>query len=137
VEPWAIVAVLLAVLASGLALLAARQGRTLDAVGRQLQLRAGEDPGPAARRLRDDLIARDRELATAREGTSRLLESVGPGVLTLDGGLRVVEANHAAHALLDRPPGALLGRTVMEAFLDTSVESTARTALELGAAACG
>ena len=44
------------------------------------------------------------------------------GVVRFDAGRRVVEANARAHALLDTVPGRLLGRTVMETFLDLRVE---------------
>ena len=36
--------------------------------------------------------------------------------------------------MLDQPPGALLGRTLIEAFLDTQVETVAHAALEAGSA---
>lgn len=44
------------------------------------------------------------------------------GVVRFDATRRVVEANERAHALLDVAPGRLLGRTVMEAFLDARIE---------------
>ncbi len=44
------------------------------------------------------------------------------GVVRFDADRRVVEANARAHALLDAAPGRLLGRTVMETFLDLRVE---------------
>ncbi|HEY5630211.1 MAG TPA: PAS domain-containing protein, partial [Candidatus Limnocylindrales bacterium] len=44
------------------------------------------------------------------------------GVLRFDASRRVVEANDRAHALLDTAPGRLVGRTVMEAFLDARIE---------------
>ena len=55
-------------------------------------------------------------------------------MLRVDPGLRVTAANAAAHALLGRPPGTLVGRSVMEAFLDASVESMAQAALAQGTA---
>ena len=45
------------------------------------------------------------------------------GVLHLDAGRRVDRANARAHALLDVAPGRLLGRTVMETFVDARVEA--------------
>ena len=44
------------------------------------------------------------------------------GVLRFDAGRRVVAANARAHALLDVAPGRLLGRSIMETFLDLRVE---------------
>lgn len=45
------------------------------------------------------------------------------GVLRLDGRRRVVSANARAHALLEVAPGRLVGRTIMETFLDAQVEA--------------
>jgi two-component system phosphate regulon sensor histidine kinase PhoR len=75
-----------------------------------------------AARVRD---ARDREA---------FVESLSQGVLTVGAGFRIVAANGAAHALLDRSPGTLIGRTLIEIFLDTRVEAVARAALESGSA---
>ncbi len=44
------------------------------------------------------------------------------GVIRFDASRRVVEANTRAHALLDTAPGRLIGRTIMETFLDLHVE---------------
>jgi two-component system, OmpR family, phosphate regulon sensor histidine kinase PhoR len=44
------------------------------------------------------------------------------GVIRFDAARRVREANGRAHALLEIPAGRLVGRTVMEAFLDLRVE---------------
>ena len=49
--------------------------------------------------------------------------------------LEVVYANAAAHALVDRPPGTLLGLDLLEVFLDPQIEALARTALDQGNAA--
>lgn len=51
-----------------------------------------------------------------------LAELLPVGVVRFDATRRVVEANERAHALLDVAPGRLLGRSVMEAFLDARVE---------------
>ena len=50
------------------------------------------------------------------------------GVLHLDDALLVTWADPAAALLLGRPPGVLLGRSVMEVFLDRRVEDLAITA---------
>ena len=44
------------------------------------------------------------------------------GIVRFDAGWRVCEANARAHALLDVAPGRLLGRSVMETFLDLRIE---------------
>ena len=134
VDPWAVVAVIVALVAASLAVVATEQARRLARIRRSLGLAPAADPVTAVARLRAEHEARGRELATERDAASRLLEAVGPGVVSLDRSLRIVEANRAAHTLLGRQPGSLLGRTVLEAFLTTTVESTARTALDVGSA---
>ena len=86
------------------------------------------------RRLRADLAGRDDEIAQSAAEQAGLLQALGSGILRVDPGLRVIAANAAAHALLDRAPGALVGRSLMEAFLDASVESMAQVALAQGTA---
>ena len=49
-------------------------------------------------------------------------------------GLRIVAANRAAGTLLGRDPRTLVGRTVIEVFLDTQVEATALAGLGSGSA---
>jgi two-component system phosphate regulon sensor histidine kinase PhoR len=134
-DPWALMAVILALVAAVVAAVAARNGQALERIRRALDAAPSEDVAAAVLRLRQAHDARARELAASRDTTSRFLDVVGPGVLSIDRELRVVEANPVAHALLGRQPGALLGRTVMEAFLDRTVEATARAALDTGAAA--
>ena len=56
------------------------------------------------------------------------------GVMTIDGATRIVDANGAAHALVEAAPGSLIGRTLIEAFIDTRVESIGRGALTVGSA---
>ncbi len=90
-------------------------------------------------RARSARQARELEAATRASATDaatrdRFLEAVGPGVLVVDPELRVTNANPAAHELLGRPARSLTGRTVMEAFLDTTVEATVRSALDIGSA---
>jgi two-component system phosphate regulon sensor histidine kinase PhoR len=43
-------------------------------------------------------------------------------------------ANGAAHAILERRPGSMVGRSALEAFVDARIEGIARTAMELGSA---
>jgi len=133
-DPWSVLALLLAIIAVALALAAARQARTADRIRTSMGSGRDADLAAGVARLRADLDARNQDLATSRDATTRVLEAVGPGVLTLDRRLRIVEANPTAHGLLGRAPGTLLGKTVMEAFLDTSVESTAQSALDVGSA---
>ncbi|MEA2621809.1 MAG: two-component system, OmpR family, phosphate regulon sensor histidine kinase PhoR [Chloroflexota bacterium] len=64
----------------------------------------------------------------------RLIDEAGLGLVRLDRRLVVKAANGAAHRLLERRPGTLIGQSAMEAFLDHRVEETARGATEGGSA---
>ena len=86
------------------------------------------------KRLRAAAARHDDEIARVEAEQAGLLQALDSGVLRVDGGLRVVAANPAAHKLLGRPPGSLPGRSVMEAFLDGGVESMAQAALNQGSA---
>jgi two-component system phosphate regulon sensor histidine kinase PhoR len=63
-----------------------------------------------------------------------LHDTLEAGVIRLDAGLRIRDANARAHVLLGRQLGSLTDRSVMEAFLDPAVERLARRALESGSA---
>ena len=86
---------------------------------------AGRDPAPSGRRGRSATTT----IAQAAAEQASLLQALGSGIVRVDRGLRVIAANAAAHTLLGRAPGTLVGRSVMEAFLDASVESMAQAAL--------
>src|SRR5687768_7169920 len=88
----------------------------------------------AARRLRSAGRQQADELASAGAEQASLLQALGSGIVRVDHGLRIIAANTAAHGLLDRAPGTLVGRSLMEAFLDASVESMAHAALIQGSA---
>jgi two-component system phosphate regulon sensor histidine kinase PhoR len=70
--------------------------------------------------------------STERRDHDALIEALPVGVLAVDERLRITAANGTAHALLDRQPPALVGRTLIEAFIDTGVETLARTAIASG-----
>jgi two-component system, OmpR family, phosphate regulon sensor histidine kinase PhoR len=133
VEAWLLVAIGLVALGIGGVLTArarADRGRLADAIGAG----AGQDPVAVARAMRDRTgrLAADR--AAAEADRDAFLDSLPIGVLGVDGELRIVAANPGAHALLGREPRTLVGRSVIEAFLDTDVETTARNAIETGSA---
>jgi two-component system phosphate regulon sensor histidine kinase PhoR len=50
------------------------------------------------------------------------------GLIRFDPQLRVRTANHAAHHALERRPGSLLGRSLMETFVDHRLEALVRAA---------
>ena len=121
-DPWIVISLGLAVTAIVVAGIAIRNARALT---RSLA---------ANRRLRADVSQRDDEIAGAAAEQAVLVEAVGSGLVRVDRSLRVISANAVAHTLLGRTPGTLVGRSVMEAFLDASVESMAQAALANGTA---
>jgi two-component system phosphate regulon sensor histidine kinase PhoR len=77
-------------------------------------------------RAEDTRAAETRDAERADDRT--LHDLLSSGVLLVDDGMRITDANVPAHVLLSRGPGALVGRTLMEAFLDQRVEALARAA---------
>jgi len=130
-EPWLVtfVAVLGLVIGS---LALRRRARALVGIRRALGVSAAADPVPAVAMLREQADRAAGELAADRHDHELLMESLTQGVITIDGDLRIVAANAAAHGFLGRQPGGLIGRTVIEAFLDAQVETIARSALDHG-----
>jgi len=92
------------------------------------------DPVAAVATLRDQNARIEGELAADRHDHDLLIDSLAQGVISIDPGLRIIGANTAAHTFLRRAPGGLIGRTVIEAFLDAQVESIAQAALDQGSA---
>ncbi len=109
-----------------------RARRRLDRIGTE----AGAPPGGDALAAVTDLRQRAERAESARivaAGEIELfLASLAQGVLTVGGGLRISGANAAAHALLGRAPDTLVGRTLIEAFLDVTVEAIAIGARDSG-----
>ena len=66
--------------------------------------------------------------------TGYLTELLTAGVVRLRDDLTVEYANGAAHVMLERRPGSMVGRPALEAFVDTRIEGIARTAMESGSA---
>ena len=124
-------AILLA-LAIGVAL---ARGRDLEAIGeltRETDL--GGDVPARVRQLRERLAASEFELDQQVRNASYLADLMGVGILRLDEGLRVELANAAAHILLGRSPGSILGRSAIEAFVDARVEEVVASARDTGSA---
>ncbi|MBA3236680.1 MAG: PAS domain-containing protein [Chloroflexi bacterium] len=95
---------------------------------------ASGDPAVAVRALVKRAERTERARADDARARNEFIESLTLGVLTLDAATRIVDANSAAHQLVDASPGSLIGRTLIEAFIDTRVESIGRAALTVGSA---
>jgi two-component system, OmpR family, phosphate regulon sensor histidine kinase PhoR len=122
VEPAVAVIVTLALLAAVATIAAVRRDRALE--GAQATIARLENEGASHQRLDADRSADDHALH----------DTLDAGVIRLDDGLRIRDANARAHVLLGRQPDSLTDRSVMEAFLDPAVERLARRALESGSA---
>jgi two-component system phosphate regulon sensor histidine kinase PhoR len=119
VEPSLVIAILLGVTTLAATIASVRRGQALERASATIS------------RLVDDLAERDRAVEERAADDQALREGLGIGVIRLDPSLRIVEANARAHALLAHHAGNLRGRSLMEAFMDPSVEGLvvkARTA---------
>jgi two-component system phosphate regulon sensor histidine kinase PhoR len=119
---------------AGGAFLATRARRTRREVAEAVGARITDDSAAVARSLRERADALSADLAAAEADRDAFVDSLTLGVLGVDARFRIVAANPAAHAMLGREPRTLIGRSLIEAFLDNEVEVTARTALETGSA---
>jgi two-component system phosphate regulon sensor histidine kinase PhoR len=115
-------AVLLAIAAAIAIAVAVRRDRSLDRALASVE------------RLRAEEADRVRLAGTRTTEEAALRETLESGLIRLDPALHITEANGRAHALLGRASGTLVGRSVMEAFLDPTVESLAQTATDAGSA---
>jgi two-component system phosphate regulon sensor histidine kinase PhoR len=123
-------AVLLAV-AIGVAI---GRGRTLDAIGEMLGRPAGDDLAPSVRRLVDRATEAEFRLAEQRRDLAYLADLMGHGIVRVDDDLRVEVANTAAHVLLDRAAGSMVGQSAIAAFVDRRIEEIVAAARDGGSA---
>jgi two-component system phosphate regulon sensor histidine kinase PhoR len=111
------------------------RGRQLDAIRDQTAGDAtSDDLAVRVRRVQERLTASEFDLDQQVRNASYLADLMGVGIIRLDDGLRVELANTAAHLLLGRAPGSVVGRSVMEAFVDARIEGVVETARDTGGA---
>ncbi len=118
------------VLAIGAAL---ARGRELGAIAGRL----GTAPNGEAILERVALLQRRVEAAEVTldqrlRDLAYLADLIGVGIVRVDDDLRVEMANAAAHVLLERAPGSMLGRTAIEALGDHRLEDLVRDAGDRG-----
>jgi two-component system phosphate regulon sensor histidine kinase PhoR len=95
------------------------------------------DADDVERRVRGALESVDASRWDAEQvihDTGYLSELLTAGVVRLRDDLTVESANSAAHVMLERRPGTMVGRSALEAFVDARIEAVARTAMEFGSA---
>jgi two-component system, OmpR family, phosphate regulon sensor histidine kinase PhoR len=135
VDPWPVIAIALAigfgvaVVSHGRAETTLRRVRSVAGVG------ADADPVRGVERLQADVARLERDLADQLQDRQLLADLLDIGIVDLDVRLEVAFANASAHALVDRAPGTLLGRNMLEVFIDPQIEAIARSAQAQGSAA--
>ncbi|HEX3428093.1 MAG TPA: histidine kinase dimerization/phospho-acceptor domain-containing protein, partial [Candidatus Limnocylindrales bacterium] len=142
---WVVVA-FLGLLAIALAVaigVALDRGRELEAARDAVLGGASANDGSSAptsevpilvRRMRERLEASEFELDQQVRNSSYLADLMGVGILRLNERQRVELANPAAHILLRRAAGSIVGRTALETFVDSRVEEVVATAVATGSA---
>ena len=115
-EPSLVVALLLGLTTLVATVAFARRGQALDRLSATID------------RLRNEMADRQVAVAELTADDQALREGLDVGVIRIDPAQRIVEANARAHALLAHPHGNLAGRSLMEAFMDPSVEGLAARA---------
>ena len=130
-EPWLVaigaLIALTVVLASAI-----RTRRVVSRVRGVAGVSPGADAVDAVSALRSQNNALESELAADRHDHDLLIEALAQGVVSVDQGLRIVGANSTAHTFLGRAAGTLIGRSLIEAFLDVQVEAIAQAAMDQG-----
>jgi two-component system phosphate regulon sensor histidine kinase PhoR len=114
--------------------LAITRGRALE---RLREATGAADAVDVERRVRWALEETDDARWQAEQtghDTGYLTELLTAGVVRLGDDLTVESANGAAHVMLERRPGSMVGRSALEAFVDARIEDIARTAMESGSA---
>ncbi|MGD0017958.1 MAG: ATP-binding protein [Candidatus Limnocylindrales bacterium] len=110
------------------------RGRALE---RLRDATGAPDTADVERRVREALEQADDARWHAEQtahDTGYLTELLMAGVIRLRDDLTVESANGAAHVMLERRPGTMVGRSALEAFVDARIEGIARAAMETGSA---
>lgn len=133
-DAWPIIALAAVLIAARASFVAWSRGRDLAAVRREAGASGDATAAAAAGRLRAGLERAEQASAGERAARDALLGVLEQGVLGVDSDGHIDQANAAAHSLLGRAPGSLVGRTLIEAFLDPAVETLVATARAGGSA---
>jgi two-component system phosphate regulon sensor histidine kinase PhoR len=126
--------VLLAILLGWALAIAMSRGRTME---RLEEVTGAVDADDVERRVRMALEQAE-DARWVAEQTSHdsgyLTELLTSGIVRLRDDLTVESANGAAHVMLGRRLGSMVGRSALEAFIDVRIEGIARAAMEFGSA---
>jgi two-component system phosphate regulon sensor histidine kinase PhoR len=114
--------------------IAISRGRTIERLADATGAEGAEDVERRVREAIDDASTARWNAEQVAHDTGYLTELLTAGIVRLRDDLVVEFANEAAHAILERRQGTMVGRPALEAFVDTRVEGIARTAMEVGSA---
>ena len=133
-DPWPVIAIALAIGFAVALLSHARAEATLKRVRQAAGVGPDGDPARGVERLQSGVARLERDLADQLQDRQLLADLIDIGIVDLDVRLEVAFANASAHSLVDRAPGSLLGRNLLEVFLDPQIEAIARSAQAQGSA---
>ncbi len=114
--------------------IAISRGRSIDRLADATGATDADDVERRVREALDDASAARWNSEQVSHDTGYLTELLTAGIVRLRDDLVVEFANEAAHAILERRSGTMIGRSALEAFVDARVEGIARTAMEYGSA---
>jgi len=126
--------ILLAILLGWALSVAISRGRAIE---RLRETTGASDADDVERRVRialEEAADARWNLDQTRDDTAELTQLLTAGVVRLRDDLSVEYANVAVHAMLERKPGSMVGRSALEAFVDARIEAIARSAMEFGSA---
>jgi two-component system phosphate regulon sensor histidine kinase PhoR len=112
--------------------IALARGASLARIREALGVEPNADPEAAVRTLLDDRERARFEANQSALDLAYLADLVGVGMVHVGDDLVVRLANRAAHTMLDRSPGALVGRSAIDAFADHRLEHAVADARETG-----
>jgi two-component system phosphate regulon sensor histidine kinase PhoR len=114
--------------------IAISRGRAIERLADATGAEGADDVERLVREALDDAAAARWTAEQVAHDTGYLTELLTAGIVRLRDDLTVEFANEAAHAILERRPGTMVGRSALEAFVDTRVEGIAQTAMDYGSA---
>ena len=124
----------LATLLGWIGTVAMSRGRLLERLADATGAESSDDVERKVRLAIEDAEDARWNAAQTAQDTRYLTELLSAGVVRLKDDLTVEYANNAAHMMLDRRPGSMVGRSALEAFVDARIEDIARASMELGSA---
>ena len=124
----------LVVLIGWVAGIAISRGRAIERLADATGAKSADDVERLVREALDEASSARWTAEQVAHDTGYLTELLTAGIVRLRDDLTVEFANEAAHAILERRAGTMVGRPALEAFVDTRVESIAQTAMDYGSA---